>query len=337
MESAMLNDKLFLQLRLFIFLFLLMSCESNNKNETSKTDNKIANQAQSKTGDTTMKYNKLTKEEERVIIHKGTEAPGVGEFTDSEEKGTYICKQCNVALYKSENKFHSGCGWPSFDEEVKGAVTKIADADGRRTEIICSNCKGHLGHVFVGEGFTVKNTRHCVNSISMKFIPASNSTQKLESAIFAGGCFWGVEFFFQKAKGVTKTQVGYIGGHTENPTYKEVCGKKTGHIEAMEVTYDANLTTYEEMAKLFFEIHDPTQANGQGNDVGPQYISAVFYKDDHQKAATEKLIEILTKKGDVIATKLIKATKFWAAEDYHQQYYEKGGGTPYCHSYTKKF
>lgn len=316
-----------------------MACENNSPNENKKEEVKIANhsQTETKSGDTNMSYNKLTKEEERVILHKGTEAPGVGEFTDSEEKGTYICKQCNVALYKSESKFHSGCGWPSFDDEIKGAVTKIPDADGRRTEIVCTNCKGHLGHVFVGEGFTPKNTRHCVNSISMKFIPASKNTQKLESAIFAGGCFWGVEFYFQKAKGVTKTQVGYIGGQTENPTYKEVCGKKTGHIEALEVTFDTNLTSFEEMAKLFFEIHDPTQANGQGNDVGPQYISAVFYKDDQQKATTEKLIEILTKKGDTIATKLFKAPHFWPAEDYHQQYYEKGGGQPYCHSYKKKF
>jgi len=335
----MLSKFFFHALHYFVILFLLSSCESNNLKETKKSETKATNQIKSEkiNGDVKMGYNKLTKEEERVIIHKGTEAPGIGEFTDFEEKGTYTCKQCDAVLYKSENKFHSGCGWPSFDEEVKGAVLRIPDADGRRTEIVCANCKGHLGHVFIGEGFTEKNTRHCVNSISMKFIPENKKTQKLETAIFAGGCFWGVEFFFQKAKGVTKTQVGYIGGHKENPTYKEVCGKKTGHIEAMEVTYDANLTNFEEMAKLFFEIHDPTQDDGQGNDIGPQYISAVFYLDEQQKAITEKLIKILSKKGDVIATKLIKASKFWPAEEYHQQYYEKGGGKPYCHAYTKKF
>ena len=288
-----------------------------------------------------MKLNKLTKEEERVIIHKGTEAPNIGLYTDTTDKGTYICRQCDAPLYKSETKFHSGCGWPSFDDEIKGSVIKLPDLDGRRVEIVCAKCKGHLGHVFTGEGFTAKDTRHCVNSISLKFVPAgSNSnagTQKLETAIFAGGCFWGVEYFFQKDKGVIKTQVGYTGGEKENPTYKEVCSHETGHYEVLEVTYDANVTNFESMAKLFFEIHDPTQANGQGNDIGSQYLSAVFYNDDQQKVTSEKLIEILNGKGYKVATKLIKATKFWPAEDYHQQYYEKGGGTPYCHRWKAKF
>lgn len=318
-------------LALFLSLAAIYAC--NNKE--SKMPQKIEPE-----GDPKMKLNKLTKEEERVIIHKGTEAPGIGKYTDSEEKGTYSCKQCDAPLYQSENKFHSGCGWPSFDEEIKGAVTKVPDSDGHRIEIICSKCKGHLGHVFTGERFTAKNTRHCVNSISMKFIPASSpaaATQNLQKAVFAGGCFWGVEFYFQKAKGVVKTQVGYTGGKTENPTYKEVCSHKTEHIEAIEVTFDANVTSYEAMAKLFFEIHDPTQTNGQGNDIGNQYISAVFYQDEEQKTTTEKLIGILTVKGYKVATKLIKATKFWPAEEYHQQYYEKGKGTPYCHFWKAKF
>lgn len=319
---------------LSVIFFMLIIYACNVKSTTTSTNDQPA-------GEPNMKLNKLTKEEERVIIHKGTEAPGIGKYTDTEDKGTYICKQCDAPLYKSESKFHSGCGWPSFDDEIKGAVTKVPDADGHRVEIICSKCKGHLGHVFTGEGFTEKNTRHCVNSISMKFIPEGSNpvdvNKKIEKAIFAGGCFWGVEFYFQKAKGVISTQVGYIGGQKENPTYKEVCSHKTGHIEALEVTFDANVTTYEDMAKLFFEIHDPTQVDGQGNDIGNQYISAIFYHDDTQKATAEKLIGILTIKGYKVATKLIKATKFWPAEDYHQQYYEKTGGTPYCHRWKAKF
>jgi len=127
-----------------------------------------------------MKYNNLTKEEKRVILHKGTEAPGTGEYYLNKETGIYICKQCEAALYTSNDKFESNCGWPSFDDEIEGAVVRIPDADGRRTEIVCNKCSGHLGHIFIGEGFTDKNTRHCVNSISLLFKPDStlNTTKK---------------------------------------------------------------------------------------------------------------------------------------------------------------
>lgn len=117
------------------------------------------------------KYNKLTSEEERIILRKGTEIPFTGELLNNKQEGTYVCRQCEAPLYTSDAKFNSNCGWPSFDEEIDENVTRVPDKDGRRTEIICTNCGGHLGHVFLGEGFTVKNTRHCVNSVSMKFIP----------------------------------------------------------------------------------------------------------------------------------------------------------------------
>lgn len=279
------------------------------------------------------KYNALTAMERDVLIDKGTEAPFKGFYTDYKEKGLYICKQCNSPLFFSDSKFDSKCGWPSFDDEIDRAIAYHPDPDGRRTEIVCAECGAHMGHVFEGENYTEKNKRHCVNSISMNFI----AEQEMEKAVFAGGCFWGVQHFFKKTDGVYTSRVGYTGGNKENPTYKEVCQTDTGHYEAIEITFNPEIISYEDLAKLFFEIHDPTQSNGQGPDKGDQYLSAIFYRSDEQKKTAEKLITILKGKGFDVVTDLIEASTFWEAEDYHQFYYEKKGSTPYCHFYTKKF
>ncbi len=283
-----------------------------------------------------MHYNALNPEEERVIINKGTERPFSGKYYQNKDTGVYICKRCGAPLYRSEDKFDSHCGWPSFDDEIPGAVKRVPDADGRRIEIICNNCGAHLGHVFTGEKMTAKDTRHCVNSISLKFIPAGTE-EKTGKAYFAGGCFWGIEYYFQQAPGVISTQVGYMGGKKQDPTYREVCGKKTGHAEAIEVTYDPVETDFEKLARLFFEIHDPTQVNRQGPDIGEQYRSAIFYLNETQKETAEKLIKILREKGYDIATELTPARTFWEAEDYHQDYYKDNGKQPYCHSYRERF
>jgi peptide methionine sulfoxide reductase msrA/msrB len=281
-------------------------------------------------GQDVVNYHPLSSEEERVILHKGTEAPFTGQYVNFHKKGTYVCKRCGAPLYRSEDKFDSECGWPSFDDEIPGAVKRIPDKDGVRTEIVCARCGAHLGHVFTGEGLTPKNTRFCVNSISMNFIPAAQ-TAIADTAIFAAGCFWGVEYLMSKAQGVLSTTVGYTGGTKENPTYEQVRTHTTGHAEAVEVVYDPRQTTYEDIAKLFFEIHDFTQVNRQGPDVGNQYRSVVFYRNEEQKKIAEKLIQILSDKGYKVATQVILASTFWKAEDYHQDYYEKSGDTPYCH------
>jgi len=283
-----------------------------------------------------MTFNKLTPAEDKVIIQKGTERPFSGKYYDFNEEGIYTCKRCDAPLYHSTDKFDAGCGWPSFDAEIPGAVKRIPDKDGRRTEIICANCGAHLGHVFIGENFTAKNTRHCVNSISLNFIPAE-ATLKTEMAIYAAGCFWGIEHYFKQAPGVLATRVGYTGGHTINPTYKQVCGGRTGHKEALEVTYDPSKTSYEELTKLYFEIHDFTQTDGQGPDRGEQYLSYIFYRNEPQQEIAENLVRLLIQKGFKVATKIEKAGLFYPAEEYHQDYYTKTGKAPYCHFRRKIF
>ncbi len=282
-----------------------------------------------------MKLNPLSPEEKQVLLNKGTEAPFSGKYVHYKENGVYVCKQCDAPLYRSSDKFDSHCGWPSFDDALPGAVRRQPDADGRRVEILCATCGGHLGHVFTGEGFTAKNVRHCVNSISLQFIPAE--TMKPQKAYFAGGCFWGTEHYFKQAEGVLSTTVGYMGGVTKNPTYQQVCYENTGHAETVEVTFDPKLTTFEAVAKLFFEIHDPTQADGQGPDIGDQYRSAVFYVDDEQKETAERLVSLLKQQGLNVVTQIVPAKTFWPGEEYHQDYYEKTGKTPYCHFHTKRF
>jgi len=271
-----------------------------------------------------------------VVKHKGTEYPFTGAYNDSDEKGTYLCRLCGLALFRGEHKFHSGCGWPSFDEEIQDAVLRKSDPDGKRTEIVCARCDAHLGHVFAGEQLTQKNLRHCVNSLSLDFV-TDQTVIDSEEAIFACGCFWGVEYYFKRHPGVLKTEVGYTGGAIETPSYQEVCQGDTGHIEAIRVLYDPAKTSYEQLAKFFFEIHDPSQENGQGPDLGEQYLSIAFYYDDAQKEITAGLITQLQHKGYRIATQLRPVSVFWPAETYHQDYYEKTGKQPYCHRYSPKF
>jgi peptide methionine sulfoxide reductase msrA/msrB len=296
-------------------VFLMQKCQSQNND--------------------VMKYNTLTPDEERIIIHKGTEPPFSGEYTDFSESGTYTCKRCDAPLFLSTQKFASHCGWPSFDDQISGSVTMLPDADGRRTEIVCATCGGHLGHIFHGEGYTPKNSRYCVNSLSMNFVPEDTTLDHV--AYFAAGCFWGVEFYFQKAKGVISATSGYMGGKTENPTYEDVCTGKSGHAEAVEVVFDPAQTDFETLAKLFFEIHDFTQRNRQGPDVGTQYRSAIFYTTHEQQQISMKLAGVLSEKGYQVATSIEPASIFWKAESYHQDYYDKKGGTPYCHIRKKVF
>jgi peptide methionine sulfoxide reductase msrA/msrB len=286
----------------------------------------------------------LTPFEKHVIVDKGTERAFSGKYVNTKEKGVYTCKVCGTALYRSNDKFDSHCGWPSFDDAIEGAIKEVADADGRRTEIVCANCGAHMGHVFKGEGLTKKNIRHCVNSISLNFDQKKESTKttqekasSLKRAYFAGGCFWGVEYYLEQIEGVKKVSSGFMGGRVKDPTYYQVVRTDTGHLETVEVVYDPTKVSYETLAKTFFEIHDPTQIDGQGPDIGDQYLSAIFVNTQDERKVVEGLIEILESKGLKIATQVLGKTSFYKAEEYHQDYYDRKGGTPYCHRRVKRF
>ena len=280
----------------------------------------------------------LTPEEERVILRKGTEPPFSGMYTDHFKPGLYRCRQCGAPLFAGDDKFPSHCGWPSFDAALPGAVREVPDADGSRTEITCAACGGHLGHGFLGEGFTPAGVRHCVNSISLTFEPEGKSAAEgAQTAIFAGGCFWGVEQAFREAPGVLEAVSGYTGGTSPDPDYEEVCSGASGHAEAVRVRFDPAKTTYEALARLFFEIHDPGQYNRQGPDIGSQYRSAVFYLDEEQKAVAERLVNALTAKGWEVVTQILPAGTFYPAEDYHQKFLLKNPTRQACTIRTMRF
>ena len=278
----------------------------------------------------------LTPVAKNIICEKHTEYPNAGVYTTLESSGSYLCRQCGIALFRAKHKFHSGCGWPSFDSSIPNTVLELPDSDGRRVEILCQRCNAHLGHIFHGEQMTALNTRHCVNSLALDFVSSVDVVDS-EEIILGAGCFWGVEYLLQNLTGVLKTEVGYSGGVTQNPTYKDICGQMTHHVEVIRIVYDPSVISYEQVIKYFFEIHDFTQIDGQGPDLGEQYLSTIFYYNLEQYQIAQQIIEQLEQLGYNPITSLRKATVFWLAEDYHQSYYTNNREQPYCHRHKKIF
>lgn len=277
---------------------------------------------------------KLTPEEKRIIEDKGTEAPFTGQYDDFYRDGLYICRRCGAPLYESKNKFDAHCGWPAFDDEVAGAVKRSPDADGERIEISCANCGAHLGHVFSGEGLTPTDTRHCVNSLSMFFVPRKFEEPEEHFAVLGGGCFWCTEAVFKMLKGVSGVTPGYAGGKTANPTYEQVGGGLTDHAEIVKIAYDPSVISYEDLLDVFFATHNPTTIDRQGQDIGTQYRSIILYATLEQRdEARGKIIKLEQDNAfdDRVVTEVAPLYRFYEAEDYHHDYFAKNKDrNPYC-------
>ena len=290
--------------------------------------------------------NELTSEQFRVLRQAGTERAGSGALLRQARDGVYVCAGCGLPLFDSSAKFDSGTGWPSYFRPI--APENVREKEDRslfmtRTEVRCARCDGHLGHVF-NDGPRPTGLRYCMNSAALRFVSRSEQASHadsqgsgLASAVLAGGCFWCVEAVFQQLDGVISVDSGYAGGEAETASYDAVKTGQTDHAEVVRVIYDPSRVSYEDLLRVHFATHDPTQLNRQGPDVGPQYRSAVFYANEQQRTAATAMIKELEEEGKFngsIVTTLEPLDAFHKAEDYHQNFATQNPTNPYVRSIT---